>query len=804
MTMNHDRSSLSINELIRHITGILLKEPDIDSGINQSLRIIREVTRVDRVYIFELWTDPKLGLLANQIYEHCAPGVHAEIDNPDLQGVIMSPYFDRWVSTFQRNSWISGHIEEFPKIERDLLDPQGIKSILIIPIRVENQLVGFMGFDSTTVKRTWMLPEVELLIESSVLIGTLLLRRDQEARLKAEDSKYMDLFQNMSDGVVYHDAQGAIKNANKAACEILGLSRDELMNRGATDIEWNFLHENNEPFEIDDLPFMSVIKTGKPVKDVVLGIYSKAVNRHRWLSVSATPENNGKNRKKVTGVYTIFRDISERIEYERQLIEAKKATEEVSRLKTNIISNIDHEFRTPLTGILGFSSIIAKDTEEPSTRDSVRFIETSARRLQNTLESLLEFAHYDVNSIEFRPKYILVSLVLNPIIESFRGQATTKGLGFKYSYSGSDYVYCDERFLRSIIRHLLSNAIKFTEQGSIRVQASRSAPHRLQIRVSDTGIGMTMHQLQIVFSAFEQADSGTSRKYGGTGLGLHISYQLAELMQGELSVSSEPGQGSEFTLELPLIEPEEPPMHSYPVPKVAAVDLPLLQGQVLVVDDVADIRLLVVDLLQQSGLTVTEAVNGAEAIECARKQSFDLILMDMNMPVLDGAEATRQLRAAGFSLPILALTADVLAEDQVSFLQAGCNEVLSKPIEPALLYQALARYLARPSVPVASPPTEAAATVGSVSERIAALKQRYLTQLPAQLEQLRLLLTQQDQVGLEALLHQIKGTAGSFGLQQIAALAAGMELKLKSGQPIAEADCSELAAAIQAAESESP
>lgn len=682
--MKLERSSLSINELIRHITGILLKEPDIDSGINQSIKIIREVTDVDRVYIFELWNDPKLGLLANQIYENCAPGVHAEIDNQDLQGVVMQPHFDRWISAFQRNSWISGHIEEFPKTERDMLEPQGIKSILIIPVRVENQMVGFMGFDSTTVKRTWMLPEVELLIESSVLIGTLLLRREQEARLKAEDSRYMDLFQNMSDGVVYHEAQGAIKNANKAACDILGLSRDELLNRGATDLEWKFLHEDNEPFAEEDLPFVQVVKTGKPVKDVVLGIHSEALGKHRWLSVSATPEFNGKNRKKVTGVYTIFRDISERIEFERQLIEAKKTTDEVSRLKTNIITNIDHEFRTPLTGILGFSSIIAKDTEEQSTRDSVRFIETSARRLQNTLESLLEFAHYDVNSIEFRPKYILVSLVLNPIIESFRGQATTKGLGFKYSFTGNDYIYCDERFLRSIIRHLLSNAIKFTQSGEVRLDLL-VRDDQLQLTVSDTGIGIQRDQIRRAFEPFSQVSDGIDRNFEGFGLGLSIVKRLTDSAKGQIDIAPNPIGGTIFQIEIPLksgtdIETSTDEDRSRDV----------FNARILYVEDNPVLRKLVKSMLPQ--LNITTVPTAEQALLLAEQQPFDILLIDINLGSgMDGIELAKTLRATpGFEKRrMIAITAYSLDQIEMAGGKNIFNHYVSKPFSQEDLTQAI-------------------------------------------------------------------------------------------------------------------
>ena len=189
--------TVSITELIRHITRILLSENDIDSGVNQSLKVLQEATQVDRVYIFEMWKDDKRGNLARQIFEFCAPGVPPEIDNPLLLDLEMDHYFRRWVEAFNHDSWISGHIDSFPEVEREALVEQGILSLLVIPIKVENSLVGFMGFDSTSMKRDWRLQEVELLIESSVLIGTMLLRRRQEARIRAEELKYTNLFQNI-------------------------------------------------------------------------------------------------------------------------------------------------------------------------------------------------------------------------------------------------------------------------------------------------------------------------------------------------------------------------------------------------------------------------------------------------------------------------------------------------------------------------------------------------------------------------------------------------------------------------------
>ncbi|SEA46450.1 ATP-binding protein [Alkalimonas amylolytica] len=486
--------------------------------------------------------------------------------------------------------------------------------------------------------------------------------------------------------------------------------------------------------------------------------------------------------------------------------ERDRATQ-LAQVKSRFLATMSHELRTPLTAIIGYTEQLQLgQLLNAKQQQQLEVISRNSNYLLSIVNDILDAAKLEEGKLSTEVQSVAIKKLLQDLCSDMTKLATSKGLRLDFCFDDRIPVWLrlDPQRLQQILLNLLSNAIKFTEQGSIQVQACRSSSHRLQISVKDTGIGMTMEQLDKVFSAFEQADSGTSRRYGGTGLGLHISSQLAELMQGELSVSSEPGRGSLFTLELPLMEPEASSIDVAAKTSVSDISIPRLAGKALVVDDVDDIRLLVVDLLQQSGLTVIAAKNGAEAVQWARKQAFDLILMDMNMPVLDGAEATRQLRAAGFTLPILALTADVLPEDRALFLQAGCNEVLSKPIEPALLYQALARYLQQPSAPADSLPAVAPAAGMSASERIAALKQRYVEQLPEKLEQLQLLLEQQDEAELAALLHQLKGTAGSFGFQRVSAVAAGMEQQLKARQPMKEVDCTELAAAIAAAQSESP
>ncbi|MEN3158924.1 ATP-binding protein [Alkalimonas sp. NCh-2] len=455
----------------------------------------------------------------------------------------------------------------------------------------------------------------------------------------------------------------------------------------------------------------------------------------------------------------------------------------LAEVKSRFLATMSHELRTPLTAIIGYTEQLQRSTDlQVKQQQQLQVIARNSRYLLGVVNDILDAAKLEEGKLSIETQAVAIQPLLQELCADMASQASSKDLflDFHYDEQLPDWLVLDPLRLRQVLLNLLSNAIKFTEKGRVTVQARRSAAHRMQIVVSDTGIGMTMEQLEKVFSAFEQADSGTSRKYGGTGLGLHISYQLAELMQGELSVSSTLGSGSSFILELPLHEPEPGQLTRNHQGESDAIQPPALTGQVLVADDVLDIRLLITELLEQCGLVVQQVENGMAAVQLAQQQPFDLILMDMNMPVLDGAEATRQLRASGLSLPILALTADVLPEDKAHFLQAGCNEVLTKPIQPGLLYKALSHYLA-----MSRKRQDATTTPGkTATERIAELKQVYVQQLPTQYQQLLTWLKNADDQAALALLHQLKGTSGSFGLREISELAAAMELQLKQGERI--------------------
>ncbi len=668
--------NISITETIRHITRILLSENDISKGINHSLEVLQGATHVDRVYIFEMWQDEKRGNMARQIFEFCAPGVPPEIDNPLLLDLEMDHFFIRWVDAFKRDSWISGHIDDFPELEREVLVEQGILSLLVIPIKVENSLVGFMGFDSTSVKRDWRQQEIELLIESSVLIGTMLIRRKQEAKIHDEELKYTNLFQNMSDGVVYHDQSGEIVQFNTAACEILGLTADQLRGRTSIDPSWKTLREDGTELSGEHHPAMIALKTGKSVKSFTMGVFDGVKNEYRWILVTAMPELN-KDTNKVEGVYAIFKDISTRIHHENELKEAKRTAEEVSRLKSSIMANIGHEFRTPITGILGFANLIAEQSENQKLQDAARFIGISANRLHHTLESLLEYSYLDSNAIEFRPKHIVLSVALRTVLEEARQQAETKKLHFSYDFIGDDLVYCDERYLKTILRQLLSNALKFTEKGAVKFEF-RVNEDAFVMTVKDTGIGISNKHYTQMFEPFVQASDGIGRGFEGSGLGLPIVKRLVENLNGTVRIDSDTQIGTTITVTIPRqLSTDSGKSDTFRPLEV------LVTTSILYVEDNPVLRKLATTMLEDYDLVCVQTAESA--LDLINSQSFGLFLIDINLGKgMSGIELARSLRDHPDykNTTLVAITAYSLDQIDEAGGKGLFDHYISKPFVP--------------------------------------------------------------------------------------------------------------------------
>jgi len=665
--------NISSSELIRHITRILLSENDIDKGVNRSLEVLQQSTHVDRVYIFELWTDEERGVMARQLFEYCAPGSRPELDSLMSADIQMDKHFSRWVEAFNRGSWIIGHIDEFPSTEQQVMAGMGTHSLLVIPIKVENKLVGFIGFDSTSAHRDWIPNDIELLMESSVLIGSLMVRRKQDARFKAEELNYSKLFGSMSDGVVYHDERGEIVHFNQAACEILGLTGDQLIGKSSLDKNWRSIHEDGTEYVGEDHPAMVTLRTGKPVDGVTMGVFDPSKQKYRWISIISIPHIDEYSGK-MNGVFVIFRDISTRIQYQQELKEAKQLAEDVSRLKSNIMSNIGHEFRTPLTGILGFARQIVKQSDQPKIKDAAQLIELSAHRLYHTLESLLEYSYLDRNVVEFRPKLVTMSEALRSILADANEQARTKNLKFTYVLKGDECVFCDERYITLIVRHLLHNAIKFTAVGKVTFELNVDDTH-FSFIVQDTGIGIPDSNYSYLFEPFSQASEGIGRSYEGSGLGLFIVKRLVERLHGTIAIHSDSGTGTHFTVTLPR-------EHTTDLYELDLTDPEHANEStaILYIEDNPVLRKLTKSMLSEYDLTTVATAE--EALEFIPSRSFGLYLVDINLGSgMNGIELSKIIKAhpSYDGSPIAAVTAYSLNQLHECGGSSLFDHYLSKP-----------------------------------------------------------------------------------------------------------------------------
>jgi signal transduction histidine kinase/CheY-like chemotaxis protein len=414
--------------------------------------------------------------------------------------------------------------------------------------------------------------------------------------------------------------------------------------------------------------------------------------------------------------YTLYRLISIRerklfLRGKRQvsiseLRRARDKAEEASRAKSAFLANMSHEIRTPMNGIIGSLALLERTDSEERRRTLVDVARQAADGLLQTLNEILDYAKLDAKSGSIHLAPMDLRRVCQLAVQTFQANAISKGIALRFDASGYPpdlwMVQGDEEKLRRVVMNLVSNAIKFTAQGGVtlRLRGRRTTDGvEVVVRVADTGIGIARDKIPMLFEPFYQVESGMSRSYGGTGLGLAISRQLVELMGGSVSLRSTAGRGSVFTIKLHLQSSVEQDIPQRAAAPLAALGLASVRGKtVLLVEDNAVNAFISAASLESMGVASVHAVNGNEAVNLYRERRFDAVLMDCEMPVMDGFAATRLIREFEASsgqprTPIIALTANALTGDREHCLQHGMDDYLSKPIELRQLGVLVAKWL---------------------------------------------------------------------------------------------------------------
>ena len=423
----------------------------------------------------------------------------------------------------------------------------------------------------------------------------------------------------------------------------------------------------------------------------------------RWIAAkgSVLTDDTGKAERFV-GSHV---DITDRKEAEDKLAEAKDAAEAANRAKSEFLANMSHEIRTPMTAILGYADLLmAREWSPAERREHLEVIHRNGKNLLTIINDILDLSKIEAEQVELELKECSPAEVVEEVRSLLQIRANDKNLGLDvgYAYPLPRMIRTDPVRLRQILVNLVSNAIKFSEKGGVKIRVAY-ADRRMRFEIDDTGIGISEKEIARLFQPFTQADTSPTRRFGGTGLGLHISQRLATMLGGQIEVQSQPGVGSTFilTIDTGLLEDVEMETTTTFVKEekpAKAGRKPRLSGRILLAEDVKEVRTLVRMTLEALGVEVDLAEDGRAAVKQASAsraegKPYDLILMDMQMPTMNGYEATRHLRQDGWRGPIIALTAHAMSDDRAKCLEAGCDGYISKPMTEEELFGTLARHL---------------------------------------------------------------------------------------------------------------
>ncbi|HTF61760.1 MAG TPA: response regulator [Edaphobacter sp.] len=653
-------------------------------------------------------------------------------------------------------------------------------------------ITGLVGItrDVTNLKRT----EQELVQKNENLQNTQLLLAEKatalahsERALQHQNGVLKSILDSMGDAVVVSDTNGRVMLSNPAAQRLFGLRSTELS-----------LGEKEAP-TCQPESGLDRLRKVAPLANAPLGgsadgtelLFEDAPGgRPIWLSITARPlrEENGNLR----GGVVVCREITSRKEVEEGLRLATKTAEHANRAKSEFLSTMSHEIRTPMNAILAMADLLFDTPLNAQQKEYVGVFQRTGGSLLTLVDQVLDLSKIEAGHLELEAIEFDLASMVRQRVDVMRNSAQRHGIELTAEIEPDvpGKLLGDPNRVGQVLFNLLANALKFTEKGKVSLVVDRVSgvdDHvRLRFRVTDTGIGIPAQRLALIFAPFTQMDASTTRQYGGTGLGLTISRALVELMGGQIEVESKVGTGSTFFCTVPFT------LAPRPVDSTAGSEQPVVKAnltqeleslgrreiRVLLADDNDDNIYVIRAYLRQPGLVLDVAKNGQEALDTFKRGHYDVVLMDIEMPVMDGYAATRAIRQwerveGRSSTPVLALTAYALKGEVQKTITAGCTEHLTKPVKRSVLVDAIYQHSLQVERGAVAVP-QAAQTVG-VDDEMNVLKPAYLQGIRANIEAILAAVDQEDYVVARKLGHQMAGSGGAYGFPEITKLGKALE-----------------------------